>query len=312
MLDTSATPTTAADRTVAPTAAGTPAPAPLPVRPRTAVLGRGEVPWDFPVVTADDAGLGRGDGCFETLRVLGGPRGPRLLQLEAHLARFARSAAALDLPVPDPGLWLALVQPLLAEVGEGQEATLRMLLTRGTPTGGPTGVVTLREVPEVTRRAREDGISVVTLDRGVVPDAYTSAPWLLGGTKTLSYVLNMAALREAARRGADDVLFRTGDGEVLEGPTSTLVWSADGELLTTPTDRGGILAGTTLQAAFDGARAAGRRTAVRRTDVGELGRADGVWFLSSVRGAVEVTSIDAHRLFRDPATTRDLRSWIEA
>ncbi|WP_432500235.1 hypothetical protein [Kineococcus gynurae] len=46
--------------------------------------------------------------------------------------------------------------------------------------------------------------------------------------------------------------------------------------------------------------------------MGELGRADGVWFLSSVRGAVEVTSIDAHRLFRDPATTRDLRSWIEA
>ena len=33
---------------------------------------------------------------------------------------------------------------------------------------------------------RRDGLAVITLDRGTVSDAFTGAPWLLGGVKTLS------------------------------------------------------------------------------------------------------------------------------
>lgn len=35
--------------------------------------------------------------------------------------------------------------------------------------------------------------------------------------------MNMAALRHAARLGADDVIFLSSDGFVLEGPRSTVV-----------------------------------------------------------------------------------------
>ncbi|MGI4896433.1 MAG: aminotransferase class IV, partial [Janthinobacterium lividum] len=113
---------------------------------RTAVLGRGEVAWDAPLVGADDLGLARGDGCFETLRVLGGPP-VRILSLEAHLDRFERSAALLDLPAPGRAAWTGLVTSLVTDLAAGAEASLRLLLSRGLPGAGPVGIAMLRPVP---------------------------------------------------------------------------------------------------------------------------------------------------------------------
>src|SRR5690348_8560759 len=64
-----------------------------------AVLGRGAVDPSTPVVLADDAGVTRGDGCFEGIRVMPVGAGEVVADnLERHLARFARSAAALEIP----------------------------------------------------------------------------------------------------------------------------------------------------------------------------------------------------------------------
>jgi len=281
------------------------------VRRRTAVLGAGEVAWDAAVVSADDLGLGRGDGCFETLRVLGGDP-PRLIGLVDHLDRFERSAGALDLPVPDRAAWTALATSVSTELTAGQEAALRLLLTRGVPGAGPTGVATLRPVGADIVSQRATGVDVVTLDRGTALDAHAAAPWLLGGAKTLSYAVNTAALREAARRGAQDVLFTTPAGEVLEGPTATALWLAGGELRTVPAGATGILAGTTQRAVFAGARAAGQPTATRTATVADLRAADAAWLVSSVRGAVEVRTLDGHALSARPDVTASLRRWIEA
>ena len=85
----------------------------------------------------------------------------------------------------------------------------------GYATGSPVSVQMLEQ--------RANGVSVVTLDRGVSRDAARRAPWLLLGAKTLSYAVNMAALRHADSLGAEDVVFISTDGYVLEGPTSTVV-----------------------------------------------------------------------------------------
>ena len=50
-----------------------------------------------------------------------------------------------------------------------------------------------------SRRQRQSGVRVLLLDRGFTVDAATTSPWLLAGAKTLSYGVNMAALRYAGR-----------------------------------------------------------------------------------------------------------------
>lgn len=243
---------------------------------------------DEPVVTAFDVGLGRGDGVFESIAVLAGDTP----HLGAHLPRLATSARRLDLPEIGDAAWRALVDTVLDGWDPAVDGVVRLFLTRGLGPGQPpTALALLSPVPAEVLRQRADGIAVVTLGLGVPADFRSHAPWLLGGAKTLSYAVNMAALRHAATQGADDVIFLSLDGQVLEGPTSTVVWSADGVLHTPPVETG-ILAGTTMARLFARAAEAGRATAVTPGTVADLRAADAVWLLSGVRAAATVHTLD--------------------
>jgi 4-amino-4-deoxychorismate lyase len=243
---------------------------------------------DAPVVTAFDQGLGRGDGVFESVLVTGGTTP----HLDDHLTRLHRSAALTDLPDPKDDAVRALVAAVVADWPADVEGACRVFLTRGLGDGlPPTLLALLAEVSADTLRQRDEGIAVVTLSLGVPADFRATAPWLLGGAKTLSYAVNMAAQRHAHAVGADDVVFTSLEGRLLEGPTSTVVWAADGTLHTPPVDTG-ILAGTTQARLFARAEDDGWPTAVTPGTVADLESADAVWLLSGIRGAAPVTRLD--------------------
>ena len=243
---------------------------------------------DEPVVTAFDLGLGRGDGAFESVLVTGGATP----QLVAHLARLRRSAQVLQLPHPGDDAVRAVVAAAVADWPADTEGACRVFLTRGLGEGTPpTLLALLAPVPAETVRQRDHGVTVVSLSLGVPADFRASAPWLLGGAKTLSYAVNMAALRHAHAAGADDVVFTSLEGRLFEGPTSTVVWAADGRLHTPPVDTG-ILAGTTQARLFAAAEADGWPTAVTPGTVDDLHAADAVWLLSGIRGATPVVRLD--------------------
>jgi 4-amino-4-deoxychorismate lyase len=273
-----------------------------------AILGVGLVDPDTPVLLADDAGLTRGDGCFEGCRVVTTPDGRSAVdQLDAHLARMSRSATALDIGFDGPG-WRALIAAALAAWKEPGEAALKLLLTRGRPPGGsPTGLLTISPLPPDYPRQRRDGLRVITLTRGTASDAFADAPWLLGGVKTLSYAVNMAAQREAARRGADDVLFVSADGRVLESTVSSVVWSSGRTLHTTPLGPSGILGGTVQEVLFARASAAGWRTCVTPASIEDLHAADMLWLTGSVRGPVDVIDLDGRARNRDAGAIEEVR-----
>lgn len=264
-----------------------------------------------PIARADDLGLGRGEGCFETCRVVAGADGLSVERLPEHLDRLDASARAMDLPTPDPVRWAQLCDLLLEAwtppaAGEG---ALKLMLTRGIEGADrPTSIATLSPIGAAPLRQRVTGVRVATLSSGRPSTAYAEAPWLLGGVKSLSYGLNMAAMREAARRGADDAIWLSTDGLVLEAPTSTVLWSSGGVLRTTPHDGSGILIGTTQRALFDAAVRAELPTAVTAAGLGDLLGADAVWLASSVRGIAEVTHIDGLLIGVDSALTMRLRS----
>lgn len=255
-----------------------------------------------PVLTAFDAGAARGDGIFETL----GARDGRPRALDAHLERLTASALKLDLPAPHLGQWRAAIAEMLAVLPTEGHASLRLTITRGTDAAGPTCWVTGTPITG-TFPERRDGIRVVTLSRGYANDVGETAPWLLVGAKTLSYAINMAAVREAKRRGADDAIFTSTDGFALEGPTSSLL-VRHGNTITTPAIQFGILAGTTQAHVFSVLEKDGFVCEYRTIEVGELMRADAVWLVSSVRLAVPVTEVDGIRIPTDLALTERMNT----
>lgn len=242
-----------------------------------------------PQVRVDDLGITRGDGVFEVVNAVDG----HLQALDAHLARFGRSARMLELPQPAVEHWVAAVRAAVAAHPPVPEMLVKLILTRGPeldPGAGCTGWVEAYPCPDFSAD-RRDGIVLLTLARGYSSDVAAVAPWLLQGAKTLSYALNMATLRYVRQRGADDAVFVTSDGLVLEGPNSTVVIQV-GDRLVTPPMSLGILPGTAQGRLFAFAERRGLRTAYEPLRVSDLHAADTVWNCSSGRLAAPVRSID--------------------
>ena len=251
---------------------------------------------DSPLIHADDFGLLRGDGIFETtLAVDGVPR-----DIDEHLARFAVSARPAAAGAARRADWRRAIDAVLAGwtggPRDGAPAGLHPWSGgRQRPTafvlGGPPSA---HLAPE-----RRDGIRVLLLERGFTGAEIARMPWLLPGAKTLSYAINMSARRYAEANGADDVIFVGTDGEILEGPTATVVLARGRTLVTTPTD--GILPGVTVKRLFRDAAAAGWQTSVEPLRPADLHAADGAWLLSGVRLLAPVVAVDGAPLARGGA-----------
>jgi len=257
-----------------------------------------------PALSIGELSTQRGDGIFESIGVV--DRHPQ--EVEAHLARLAHSAEICDLPVPKLAQWRAAVARAAAQCPEG-EAVIKLILSRGIEHGPtPTAWVTASAAPDYAR-PRAEGISVVVLDRGLDLAAPARAPWLLLGAKTLSYATNMAALREAHRRGADDAVFATSDGFLLEAPTASLVLRRGDEFVT-PEPAAGILHGTTQLSLFAHLAERGFTTAYETLPTAALADADAAWLVSSVRLAAPITVVDGQALPHDAAFTAELNAYL--
>ena len=221
-----------------------------------------------PALSIGELSTQRGDGIFESIGVVDG----HAQEVGPHLDRLAHSARLCDLPAPNLVQWREAIAVAAAACPPG-ECVIKLILSRGIEHGPtPTAWVTAASAPDNTA-ARTGGVRVVTLDRGFDSAAPARAPWLLLGAKTLSYAVNMAAIREARRRGADDALFVTTDGIVLEGPTSSVILRF-GDRFVTPEPGAGILHGTTQVSLFAHLRDLGFDAAYETVPVSRLHEAD--------------------------------------
>jgi branched-subunit amino acid aminotransferase/4-amino-4-deoxychorismate lyase len=248
-----------------------------------AVSGLGVVDPARAVVAAADEGFARGRAAFETLRVYGG----RPFRLEEHLARLSGSADRLGLPEPDSEELRGLVDAALA-AAHASDVGLRLYWTPGAPDAGPAAIVLVSPIPVWIEEARARGQRLVSLE---FPGR--SAPWLLPGTKSVSYATHVAAEAEARRRGADDAILVDLDGTVLEG-TVTNLWWREGDTLLTPELELGILAGETRAALLELAPAEGFGVETGEFPLGRLLEADEVFTSSSVREVMPVVAVDGH------------------
>jgi 4-amino-4-deoxychorismate lyase len=260
-----------------------------------AVSGRGVVDPAEPVLRADDDALVRGRAAFETLRVYGG----RPFRLRQHLERLARSAEAVGLSRP-PTEELTELARLALEAADVPDAVLRLYWTAGAPgadDGDPMGLALVSRIPDWIEPARAAGIKLVSL---IVPRR--SEPWLLPGTKSTSYAVNIAAEREAKRRGADDALFVDTSTVVLEGPVTNIWWRV-ARTLHTPSLELGILAGETRAAVIDLAPGLGYSVTEGTYRLDDLIDAEEMFTSSSVRELLPVVELDGRVVRRGPAAT---------
>ena len=252
-----------------------------------AVAGRGLVHPDEPVLHADDEALLRGRAAFGTTRVYDG----RPFKLEEHLARLAGSAARIGLPPVDVDECAGLAQSAVEAAGQ-PEAVLRLYWTAGREgEGRPSALALVSTIPPRLEEMRARGIKLIALPLGLEADLRAFAPWLLGGVKSTSYAVNMAAEAEARRRGADDAVFLASGGIVLEGPVTNVWWRLE-RVLYTPALELGILAGVTRATLIEAAAGLGYAVREGAFPLEHMVAAEEAFTSSSVREVMPVVELD--------------------
>jgi branched-chain amino acid aminotransferase len=225
-------------------------------------------------IPATDDGLLRGDGAFEVIRVYEG----RPFAFEEHLTRLERSASNLRLPV-DLEAVRSDAWRLLAHAGTGPDhQLLRIVITRG-----GRRLLFTEPMPVQSEVIRLGSVTY-------------SPTRVLDGVKSLSYGANMLASRLARERGFDEALLVTPHGRVLEAPTSSIFWVADGSLFTPPLDEH-ILASITRSVVMAVTGAAERSCTLE-----ELLGADEAFLASTTREVQGIAAID-DRVFDAPGQT---------
>jgi len=254
------------------------------------------VPADAAHISPLDAGFLLGDGLFETMRVYGG----RILDLDRHLDRLARSAEVLRLTVP-PKEAVAEGLTALIERNACGDAVCRLTVTRGP---GPRALglpqvgtqTTLAYTTPLPRYAlTHDPVSLVTSALRLDP----GSP--LAGHKTTSYLPFLWARQEALDRGADEALLLNTAGQVAECATANVFAVFEGDSVVTPPVSAGCLPGIVRGVVLEICADLGLPAAEERhLTPDDLHRADEVFITNSVREITPVAGIDGRALPESP------------
>jgi branched-chain amino acid aminotransferase len=201
------------------------------------------VPEGEAVVSVYDHGFLYGDGIYETMRSYGGA----VFLLDEHLGRLERSASLIGLTLPLDGDALRAAIHETLQANELADAYIRITVSRGE---GPPGLdPALCEKPTVVIfTGQMKPYPPEFYDRGV--------PLIVAGTrrnlrealdpriKSLNFLNNILAKREALAAGAFEALMLNHEGFLAEGTVSNVFLVAR-DVVCTPSLECGILDGIT-------------------------------------------------------------------
>ena len=239
-------------------------------------------------VPADDRGLLLGDGLFETLLAVNG----ELRAFGAHLDRLRRGCAVLGLTPPAAATALAAIDAALDGAGLRRgRAAVRLTLTAGSGRGldRPEGAA-----PRLIATASAFSPPVLPV-RLATATVRRNAGSPASRMKTLSYLDNVLARREARAAGADEALMLNTRGEIACAAAANLFWISGGRLFTPALDCG-ILDGTVRAEVLAAAGAMGVETAEVSAPYEALGGAEAVFLTNSLAGVLAAASLDGRAL----------------
>ncbi len=237
-----------------------------------------------------DHGLLYGDGIFEGMRIYGS----KLFRLPDHLHRFATSAKAIGLELPGG---LETIEQIVLDTARAfgeSEGYLRLVATRGegalgvdpTTCDHPTLICIADRIRLFPPEKLTRGLDMVTASlRRPAADALDPR------VKSLNYLNNALAKREARLRGADEALILNHAGLVAEASVANLFIVRRGEVATPPASDGS-LEGITRDSILDIARQAGIPARERSLGRFDLLGADEVFICGSGARIVPIATLD--------------------
>lgn len=242
------------------------------------------------LVSVFDHGFLYGDGVYETLRTYGG----RFFMLAQHLARLQRSAGLIGLAVPIPEQqWPALLREALSRNGL-TDAHLRITLSRGEGELGldpalcprPTLVVMARPIAQYPARLFEEGVPLT-----LAATRRNLAAALPPQIKSLNFLNNILAKREAVQAGTFDALMLNAEGLLTECTTSNFFFVSGGRLYTPSVDCG-ILDGITREVVLTLAKENGLPAEEGRYPAEALAHAEEAFLTNTSMEIMPVRSLD--------------------
>lgn len=245
-----------------------------------------------------DRGLLLGDGLFETILTVN----QKPLWGNMHFARLEAAAKELGLGFDRDGLDDAL-EELLADAPRSHQV-LRVTLTRGSgarglgASGGSSSLLLTLDPFDPALMMKPVALSSTAIRRN--PHSVSSR------LKTISYIDNIAAAREAATHGMEDALLLNIDGHVACS-TIANIFLLKGRTLVTPARDQGILTGVMRQTLIHSAAHLGFTAEERAVKPGELKKADAVFLTNSLRFIRPVTALD-----QQPLAQGDLSGFVSA
>ncbi len=199
-------------------------------------------------VSVYDHGFLYGYGLFETMRAYHG----RIFLLERHLERLMRGAEAIGMGERLAGLDLARACRETLAANRLAEARVRLTVTNGVSDAfpwmaepeKPTVVIAARAFEPIPRAKYERGY------QAAIASTCRCAHSPIAGVKSVDYLVNVLARREAAAHGLDEALLLDDRGCVAEGGNSNIFFVRDGGLVT-PSLASGILPGITREVVME-------------------------------------------------------------
>ncbi len=200
------------------------------------------VPRSEAHISVLDYGFLYGYGLFETMRAYHG----KIFLLERHLKRLLGSAEAIGLAESLAGYDLDKACRDTLEANSLEDARLRLTVTGGEaesyPWSGekitPTVVITARPYTPFPPEKYEQGF------KACVATVRHCSQSIVTAMKSLSYLVNVVARREAAAKGLDEALLLNEDGYLTEGGGCNAFFVKSSRLVT-PSLASGILPGIT-------------------------------------------------------------------
>ena len=246
-------------------------------------------------IPADDRGLLLGDGLFETVLAVDGA----LVRFTRHVARMARGCAVVGIRPPDEAAARAAAERALTIAGlEQGRAAVRLTLTAGTGRGlerpfPATGRLIVQASAAAAAPARPIGLALSSIRRN------ETSP--LSRVKSLSYLDNILARRQAREAGAEEALMLNGRGEIACAAAANLFWVQEGRLFTPSLDCG-VLEGIFRAEVIAAARAMGLEAIETAAPLVALDQAEGAFLTNSLIGVRPVGSLDGRPLPASPLT----------